>query len=120
MRNTYASGNGQLTQQVYGNEDTGSFTYDSLGRTIQTDYSNGRALDYTYNGNRSPIYIIEPPYPPVAQSISDDNAAPVGCTVQRTLKSTVTEEHSYIYASGKLLRETITGSGATKDLWLSV
>ncbi len=29
---------------------------------------------------------------------------------------TVTEEHNYIYASGKLLREAITGSGATKTL----
>lgn len=30
------------------------------------------------------------------------------------------KEYSYLYASGKLLRETITGSGAIKDLWLSV
>ena len=51
MRSTYAAGNGQLTQQAYGNGDTVSFTYDSLGRTIQTNYSDGRTLDYTYNGN---------------------------------------------------------------------
>ena len=31
-------------------------------------------------------------------------------------KEAVTEEHSYIYASGKLLRETIAGNGATKTL----
>ena len=49
MRNTYAAKNGQLTQQAYGNGDTVSFTYDSLGRTIQTNYSDGRTLDYTYN-----------------------------------------------------------------------
>ena len=51
MRNTYAAGNGQLTQQAYGNGDTVSFSYDSLGRTTQTNYSDGRTLDYTYNGN---------------------------------------------------------------------
>lgn len=55
------------------------------------------------NEYSSPIYIIEPPYPPVVQSLSDDSAASTGCTVRRTLTSTVTEEHSYIYASGKLL-----------------
>ena len=37
------------------------------------------------------------------------------CTSRRTLKK-VTEKHSYIYASGKLLREMITGNGATKIL----
>ena len=37
------------------------------------------------------------------------------CTSRRTLKK-VTEKHSYIYASGKLLRETITGNGAAKIL----
>ena len=37
-------------------------------------------------------------------------------TYKRVLKSTTTEKHSYIYASGKLLRETITGNGATKIL----
>ena len=37
------------------------------------------------------------------------------CTSRRTLKK-VTEKHSYIYASGKLLRETVTGNGAAKIL----
>ncbi len=31
-------------------------------------------------------------------------------------KSTVTKEHSYLYASGRLLRETITGGGTTETL----
>lgn len=87
----------------------------------------GHDAIYTYfrctrcgDERRSPIYIIDPPNPPVVQSISDDDAASTGCTARRTLTSTVTEEHSYLYASGKLLRETITGSGATKELGLSV
>ena len=37
-------------------------------------------------------------------------------TYKRVLKSTTTEKHSYIYARGKLLRETITGNGAAKIL----
>ena len=37
-------------------------------------------------------------------------------TYKRVLKSTTTEKHSYIYASGKLLRETVTGNGTTKIL----
>ena len=35
-----------------------------------------------------------------------------GCGSERVLKTTVTEEHSYIYAGGKLLRETITTTAA--------
>ncbi len=39
-----------------------------------------------------------------------------GCTTQRILKETVTETHSYIYAGGKLLRETIETNGTSKTL----
>ena len=35
-----------------------------------------------------------------------------GCGSERVLKTTVTEQHSYIYASGRLLRETITTTAA--------
>jgi RHS repeat-associated protein len=61
------------------------------------------------------------PKPPISTiSLDEDESSstilPSTCPNQRVLKSTVTEEHSYIYASGKLLRETITGNGATKTL----
>lgn len=46
----YAAGNGNLTQQIYGNGDTVSYTYDYLGRIQSATYSNGRELTYTYNG----------------------------------------------------------------------
>ena len=46
----------------------------------------------------SPISIIDPPNPPVSQYSLGDEAATTGCGSERVLKSTVTEEHSYIYA----------------------
>ena len=84
-------------------------------------------LQYAYyrctrcgNIYKTGIVIISPidPNPPISQYSLDDDAAASsnGCTTRRVLKSTVTEEHSYTYASGKLLRETITGNGATKTL----
>ena len=60
----------------------------------------------------SPISIIDPPNPPVSQYSLGDEAATTGCGSERVLKSTVTEEHSYIYAGGRLLRETITTTAA--------
>ncbi len=48
------------------------------------------------------------PNPPISSySLGEDDAEPAsstGCGSERVLKSTVTEEHSYIYASGRLLR----------------
>ena len=49
-RYTYGPGSGSLTSQTYGNGDTVSFTYDTLGRVKTTTYSGGRTLSYTYNG----------------------------------------------------------------------
>ena len=64
----------------------------------------------------SPIVTIDPPNPPISSySLGEDDAEPAsstGCGSERVLKSTVTEEHSYIYASGRLLRETITTTAA--------
>ena len=84
-------------------------------------------LQYAYyrctrcgNIYKTGIVIISPidPNPPISQYSLEDEAATTstGCTTRRVLKSTVTEEHSYIYAGGKLLRETITGNGAAKTL----
>ena len=43
--------NGNLKNQAYGNGDSVSYTYDILNRVIKTEYSSGRALNYTYNGD---------------------------------------------------------------------
>ena len=65
--------------------------------------------EHTYT---SPIVTIDPPNPPISSySLGEDDAetaSSTGCGSERVLKSTVTEEHSYIYAGGRLLRETIT------------
>ena len=65
--------------------------------------------EHTYT---SPIVTIDPPNPPMSSySLGEDDAetaSSTGCGSERVLKSTVTEEHSYIYAGGRLLRETIT------------
>lgn len=63
------------------------------------------------------VIIIDPPTPPIIEYGSEEEAAVMtasstGCSSERVLKATVTEEHSYIYASGKLLRETITTTAA--------
>ena len=47
---TYGSGNGLLTNQVYANGDSVTFTYDKIGRTKTATYSDGRVLTYVYNG----------------------------------------------------------------------
>ena len=64
----------------------------------------------------SPIVTIDPPNPPISSyNLREDDAEPAsstGCGSERVLKSTVTEEHSYIYAGGRLLRETITTTAA--------
>ena len=64
----------------------------------------------------SPIVTIDPPNPPISSyNLREDDAEPAsstGCGSERVLKSTVTEEHSYIYAGGRLLRETITTAAA--------
>ena len=43
-------------------------------------------------------------------------ATPKSNGSERQLLSTVTEEHSYIYAGGMLLRETITSGNTTETL----
>ncbi len=64
----------------------------------------------------SPISIIDPPNPPISSySLGEDEAeatSTTGCGSERVLKSTVTEEHSYIYAGGRLLREMIITTAA--------
>ena len=50
---TYGSGNGLLTNQVYANGDSVTFTYDKIGRTKTATYSDGRVLTYVYNGEGS-------------------------------------------------------------------
>ena len=64
---------------------------------------------------RSPIYHIPvEPKPPIAVAGLTPETETNGS--QQVLVSTVTEEHSYIYASGMLLRETITSGNTTKTL----
>ena len=58
------------------------------------------------------IVTIDPPNPPISQYSLEDEAATTGCGSERVLKTTVTEEHSYIYAGGRLLREMITTTAA--------
>ena len=48
--NTYASGNGQMTKQTYGNGASITYTYDILGRVKTATYADGRKLTYAYNG----------------------------------------------------------------------
>ena len=62
----------------------------------------------------SPIHILptEPNPPVVEYSLELEEEA----VEANELLSTVTEEHSYIYASGMLLRETITSGSTTRTL----
>ena len=48
----------------------------------------------------------------------EDEVSPTatGCTPRRVLTSSVTEAHSYIYAGGRLLRETITTTSISGDV----
>jgi len=56
---------------------------------------------------------IDPVEPPVEYSLRSVSAPSEDCGgTERVLVSTVTEEHSYVYASGKLLRESITTTDA--------
>lgn len=56
---SYYTGNGLLKEQVYANADKVSFTYDNLGRTKTTTYSDGRTLTYTYNGEGQLHSLVE-------------------------------------------------------------
>ena len=69
---------------------------------------------YTYTSGSIPVP-TDPKPPIVSFSLGEDTAATTsttGCGSERVLKSMVTEEHSYIYAGGRLLRETITTTAA--------
>ena len=69
---------------------------------------------YTYTSGSIPVP-TDPKPPIVSFSLGEDTAttaSTTGCGSERVLKSTVTEEHSYIYAGGRLLRETITTTAA--------
>ncbi len=89
--------------------------YQKVSQTLTYATFQCTRCGYRYT---SPIYDIDPPpKPPISEySLDDGAAASTGCTTRRVLKSTVTEEHSYLYAGGKLLRETISGNGVTKTL----
>ena len=71
---------------------------------------------------REPLITIPvTPEPPLEQygSSEEENqvaATPKSNSSERQLLSTVTEEHSYIYAGGMLLRETITSGNTTETL----
>ncbi len=72
--------------------------------------------------HREPLITIPvTPEPPLEQygSSEEENqvaATPKSNSSERQLLSTVTEEHSYIYAGGMLLRETITSGNTTRTL----
>ena len=89
--------------------------YKLIGERAGIAYFRCTRCGDTYN---SPVIEITDPKPPVSEYSLRDGAAPVssGCTTQRILKETVTETHSYIYAGGKLLRETIETNGTSKTL----
>lgn len=56
---------------------------------------------------------VDPRLPYEIMGLEDEaSPASTGCTTRRVLKTTVTEAHSYIYAGGRLLRETITTTSA--------
>ena len=57
---------------------------------------------------QSPVITVPvDPKPPISEySLEETNSS--GCVDKRVLVSTVTEEHSYLYAGSRLLRETIT------------
>ena len=57
-----------------------------------------------------PVEPIEPD-PPIAEISQTANASASTGTTCRILKETVTEEHSYVYAGGRLMRETISVDG---------
>ena len=103
----------------------------ACGHSYQSNFTN--ALDHDYvkvredyryhyyectrcgKTYRSPIYHIPvEPKPPIAVAGLTPETETNGS--QQVLVSTVTEEHSYIYASGMLLRETITSGNTTKTL----
>ena len=103
----------------------------ACGHSYQSNFTN--ALDHDYvkvredyryhyyectrcgKTYRSPIYHIPvEPKPPIAVAGLTPETETNGS--QQVLVSTVTEEHSYIYASGMLLRETITSGSTTKTL----
>ena len=103
----------------------------ACGHSYQSNFTN--ALDHDYvkvredyryhyyectrcgKTYRSPIYHIPvEPKPPIAVAGLTPETETNGS--QQVLVSTVTEEHSYIYAGGMLLRETITSGSTTKTL----
>src|SRR5699024_559820 len=72
--------------------------------------------------HREPLITIpittEPPLEQYGSSEEENQVAatPESNSSERQLLSTVTEEHSYIYAGGMLLRETITSGNTTRTL----
>ena len=52
IRHSYSTdGNHQLTRSDYGNGDSVSYGYDSLGRTTSVRYEDGAQVDYIYDNN---------------------------------------------------------------------
>ena len=52
IRHSYSTdGNHQLKRSDYGNGDSVSYGYDSLGRTTSVRYEDGAQVDYTYDNN---------------------------------------------------------------------
>ena len=105
-----------LTGQAYGNGDAVSFTYDILGRAKTTTYSDGRTLTYTYDGSGNPTSyyngtrwgfeweegrrLVTANGGGKALTFTYDSD---GLRLTKTVDGTT---HNYLYASGKLLRET--------------
>ena len=69
---------------------------------------------YIYTEESIPIPTL--PDPPVVQYGEGEEPAEASAASQQALVPTVTEEHSYIYAGGMLLRETITSGNSTETL----
>lgn len=71
---------------------------------------------YIMEDKEVPIVPPIDPDRPVVQKQDVSEAASDCTNTKRVLKSTVTEEHDYIHAGGKLQRETITSNGHTRTL----
>lgn len=108
----------------YRTDETEPLGHDYV-KTSQDAYYKYYRCSRCGNFYRMPIITvpIQPPEPPheimkyeEEADVTTTSAASSGCCSKRILKSTVTEEHDYIYAGGKLLRETITSNGHTRTL----
>ena len=122
---TYGNGNWADLLTAYNGQ---AIAYE--GQTVATDgsvsgtpisgnpisYYNGTHWNFVWKDGRNLTSAIVPANTMSTPRVSFSYNAEGIRTGKHTLRNGATETHSYIYASGKLLRETITGNGAAKIL----